>query len=175
MVHRPFLLLVAYIFAQLRSCLATVSNRTIDDTKGDPVTGFIPVYAPENQWNLQGSNCTGCLVQPDIGQLFDYTWHDTTQGDGGVPSSVTLNFTGTAIYLFCVVPNTIPFATTLVDLKFTLDGASIGTYTHVPDSSSDMLYSVPVLSSQNLTNEAHTLVAETASNSLFVFDFAMYT
>ncbi|KAJ7906333.1 hypothetical protein B0H13DRAFT_1619514, partial [Mycena leptocephala] len=151
-----------------------LSNRTIDDTKGDPITGFLPIYAPESHWNL-GTNCSGCLVQPDIGQLFDYTWHDTTQGDGGVSSSVTLNFTGTAIYLFCVVPNTIPFATTLVDLKFTLDGALIGTYTHIPGSSADILYSVPVLSSQDLNNEAHTLIAETASNSLFVFDFAMYT
>jgi len=114
-------------------------------------------------------------VQPDIGQLFDYTWHDTTQGDGGVPSSVTLNFTGTAVYLFSVVPNTIPFATTLVNLQFTLDGNPIGTYTHVPDSSSDILYSVPVLSSENLNNTPHTLVAETSSNSLFIFDFAMYT
>jgi hypothetical protein len=82
---------------------------------------------------------------------------------------------GTAIYLFCVIPNTIPFTTTLVDLKFTLDGALISTYTHIPDSSADILYSVPVLSSQDLSNEAHTLIAETASNSLFVFDFAMYT
>ncbi|KAJ6514547.1 hypothetical protein DFH09DRAFT_1333033 [Mycena vulgaris] len=171
MVRRLFLP-VACVFAQARSCFATIFNRTIDDTKRDPITGFIPIYAPENQWN---PNCSGCLVQPDIAQLFDFTWHDTTQSDGGVPSSVTLNFTGTAIYLFCVVPNTIQFATTLVHLTFTLDGVPIGTYTHVPDSSTDILYSVPVLSSQNLTNEAHTLVAETASNSLFVFDFAMYT
>ncbi|KAJ7858754.1 hypothetical protein B0H13DRAFT_1640351 [Mycena leptocephala] len=171
---RRCLLPVACILGWLPSCIATLSNRTIDDTKGDPITGFLPIYAPESHWNL-GTNCSGCLVQPDIGQLFDYTWHDTTQGDGGVSSSVTLNFTGTAIYLFCVIPNTIPFTTTLVDLKFTLDGALISTYTHIPDSSADILYSVPVLSSQDLSNETHTLIAETASNSLFVFDFAMYT
>ncbi|KAJ7167452.1 hypothetical protein C8R43DRAFT_877357 [Mycena crocata] len=167
-------LLVAWILWLLRSCIAIVSNRTIDDTKGDSITGFIPIYSPAKQWT-PGTNCSGCLVQPEIGRLFDYTWHDTTQGDGGVPSTVTLNFTGTAIYLFCVVPNSIPFATTLVDLKFVLDGVLIGTYTHVPDSSNEILYSVPVLSSVNLKNEPHTLVAQTASNSLFVFDFAMYT
>ncbi|KAJ7689461.1 hypothetical protein B0H17DRAFT_1135042 [Mycena rosella] len=173
MVRRLFLP-VACIFAQVRRCFATISNRTIDDTKGDAITGFLPIYAPTQQWNV-GTDCSGCLVQPDPSQLFDYTWHDTTQGDGGVPSSVTLNFTGTAIYLFCVVPNTITFATTLVNLNFTLDGVPIGTFTHVPDSSSDILYSVPVLSSQNLKNEPHILVAETAGNSLFVFDVAMYT
>ncbi|KAF8186910.1 hypothetical protein K438DRAFT_1595870 [Mycena galopus ATCC 62051] len=169
-----FLLPLACILGGLRGCIAAFSNRTIDDTNGDPITGFLPVYAPEAQWNV-GQNCSGCLVQPDVGQLFDYTWHDTTQGASGVPSSVTLNFTGTAIYLFSVVPNTIPFATTLVNLNFTLDGAPIGTYTHVPDDSSNILYSVPVLSSQNLTNGAHTLVAETAGNSVFLFDYAMYT
>ncbi|KAJ6558046.1 hypothetical protein B0H19DRAFT_126793 [Mycena capillaripes] len=169
-----FFLPVACILVWLRSCIAALSNRTIDDTKGDSVTGLLPVYAPANQWNV-GTNCSGCLVQPEIGQLFDYTWHDTTQGDGGVSSSVTLNFTGTAIYLFGVVPNTIPFATTLVDLAFTLDGGSMGTYTHIPDNSSDILYSVPIFNAENLSNEAHTLVAETTSNSIFLFDFAMYT
>ncbi|KAJ7742725.1 hypothetical protein DFH07DRAFT_39563 [Mycena maculata] len=173
MVRRSFLPL-AYLFGQLRDCFATISNRTIDDTNGDPITGFTPVYAPEAQWNV-GQNCSGCLVQPDPSQVFDRTWHDTTQGTGGVPSSVTLNFTGTAIYLFCVVPNTISFATTVYDLSFTLDDGSIGTYTHVPDASDEILYSVPVLSSENLSNQAHTLVAETAGNSLFVFDFAIYT
>ncbi|KAJ7440142.1 hypothetical protein FB451DRAFT_1344130 [Mycena latifolia] len=166
MAPRLFLPVALCIFAQVRSCFATVSNRTIDDTKGDPITGFIPVYAPEKH---------GCFVQPDPAQLFDYTKHDTTQGDGGVPSSLTSWILGTAIYLFCVVPNTIPSTTTFVNLQFTLDGVLIGTYTHAPDSSTDILYSVPVLSSQNLKNEPHTLVAQTASNSLFIFDFAIYT
>ncbi|KAJ7634704.1 hypothetical protein FB45DRAFT_472363 [Roridomyces roridus] len=148
------------------------TNRTIDDTNGDLITGFMPVYAPTSAWNP--TNCTVCFVQPEGGQFFDYTKHDSTQV-ASVPSSVTLNFTGTAIYLFCVVPNTVPLTTTFVDLKFTLDGAPVGTYTHVPDSSSDILYQVPVLSTQNLNNTPHTLIAETAGNSLFIFDFAIYT
>jgi hypothetical protein len=49
---RRCLLPVACILGWLPSCIATLSNRTIDDTKGDPITGFLPIYAPESHWNL---------------------------------------------------------------------------------------------------------------------------
>ncbi|KAJ6542808.1 hypothetical protein B0H19DRAFT_957811 [Mycena capillaripes] len=158
-------LLAFYALALVQVCLSAVSNRTIDDFNGDAVTGALPVY--EGGWNVDG-NCTTCFVQPVSNQAFDHTWHDTTG-----QNSVTLQFTGTAIYFFGIVPNTVPFADTLVNVTFTVDGAFVGSYTHIPDTSSTILYNVPMLSAEGLSNKAHTLVAKVSD--LLLFDFAIYT
>ncbi|KAJ7662906.1 hypothetical protein B0H17DRAFT_952938 [Mycena rosella] len=160
---------------QVQNCLSAVSNRTIDDFNGDLITGFMPLYEPQNVWNTDG-NCSACFVKPDPSQALDLTWHDSTQkSEGDSPSSVTIQFTGTAIYLFCIIPNTVPNSATTVSLAFTIDDTSHGGYNHAPDASSDILYAVPVLSAEALSNEPHTLVARTAEPSLFIFDYAMYT
>lgn len=52
-------------------------NVTIDDQNGDPETGRLVVYEPENLWT-QGASCTACTIQPDKSQAFDNTWHDST-------------------------------------------------------------------------------------------------
>jgi hypothetical protein len=51
----------------------------------------------------------------------------------------------------------------------------VGSYFHIPDASTTVLYSVPMFTKEGLSNEAHTLVAQTATPHLFIFDYAMYT
>ncbi|KAJ7483814.1 hypothetical protein B0H11DRAFT_1914677 [Mycena galericulata] len=156
---RPSLLAIHALSWHVQTCISTVSNRTIDDFYGDSVTGVVPSYDPSGVWNA--------VV------VFDDTWHDTTSLNATDPPSVTIQFTGTAIYLFGIVPNTVPFADTIVDLTFVLDGAFLGSYTHTPDTSTTILYSVLMLSSSGLSNKTHTLLAQTAA--LFIFDYAIYT
>jgi len=89
-----------------------------------------------------------------------------------------LEFTGTAIYLFSIVPNTVPSDPSTfnaINLRFILDGIAVGTYAYTMDNSSTIEYSVPVLSLDNLVNEPHTLVAEPNAPSLFILDRAIYT
>ncbi|KAJ7662914.1 hypothetical protein B0H17DRAFT_1257583 [Mycena rosella] len=173
MIFRPFRTFLAICaLAQFQVCIAILSNRTVDDFNGDLITGFLPLYEPQNAWNTDG-NCTSCSVKPDPTQALDHTWHDSSQRAGDSPSSVTLQFTGTAIYLFCIVPA--DDATNLVNLTFTLDGTFTGAYTHTPIGSKDISYLVPVLATGGFNNTPHTLVARTASPSLFIFDYAMYT
>jgi hypothetical protein len=50
-----------------------------------------------------------------------------------------------------------------------------GRYIHLPDTSTAFHYSFPVFSAGGLQNEPHTLIAATASHSLFIFDYAVYT
>ncbi|KAJ7192961.1 hypothetical protein GGX14DRAFT_379556 [Mycena pura] len=162
-------------FTQLSRCLAAITNRTIDDTNGDPITGFMPMYTPNNlQWNV-GSACTGCKIQPDPDLAFDSNWHAITRHEGDGPTFVTLNFTGAAIYLFSFLPSEIPWVTTLASLQFTLDGEMVGTYAHSPDNSSTYEYSVPVISLESFVNKPHTLVAEPVGTSYFIFDYVFYT
>lgn len=85
-----------YLFTVVDSVHAA-SNRTIDDTNGDSVTGNLPGYGSSVGigWN-HGPPCSACLLKPDADQLFMGTWHDNTL-DSGVAgyNSITLNFTGT--------------------------------------------------------------------------------
>ncbi|KAJ6562836.1 hypothetical protein DFH09DRAFT_490905 [Mycena vulgaris] len=117
--------LAACALAYLEGCISAVLNRTIDNFKGDLTTGFVPIYEPQHSWNtVVDGNCTLCSVKPDPTRTVDNTWHDSSQRAGDSPSSVTIQFTGTAIYLFCIVPQDDP--TNLVNLTFTVDGASTG-------------------------------------------------
>ncbi|KAJ6594424.1 hypothetical protein B0H19DRAFT_1095447 [Mycena capillaripes] len=177
MIYRRSLLAVYYALAYAHVCISVVLNRTIDDVNGDTVTGFLPIYDPPAGWNIVfDNNCTICWVHPDSAQAFDHTWHDVTQQAGEDPYSVTLQFTGTSISFFGIVPNLVPGSNALINLTFALDGASVGNYTHIPDSSTTaMMYSVPMLSLAGLSNQTHTLVAKTWSPSLFIFDYANYT
>ncbi|KAJ6614168.1 hypothetical protein B0H10DRAFT_2221630 [Mycena sp. CBHHK59/15] len=125
----------------------------------------------------QNSDCTPCLVAPKPQNAFDGTWHDSSQLPGGPAVSVTLSFTGTAIYVFCILANTVPGTVTTADYAFTLDGASSGTYSHAPDSTSNYIYGANVYSAEGLEQGSHQVVVTTdnPSGSLLLFDYAVYT
>ncbi|KAK6977046.1 hypothetical protein R3P38DRAFT_2666925 [Favolaschia claudopus] len=176
MIIHPALIFTFYALLQVPLCLSTLSNRSIDDFNGDTVTGEIPIYAPPDLWNIVvDSNCSSCFVKPVASETFDRTWHDTTARDNTIVYSVTLRFTGTAVYFFGIVPNTVPGSETVINTAFSLDGTLAGSYTHNPDTSNNMLYSVPMLSLEGLANIPHTLVAQAQAPSLLLFDYAVYT
>ncbi|KAJ7245452.1 hypothetical protein C8J57DRAFT_1082236 [Mycena rebaudengoi] len=172
----PFFIPLAYLLWKIQSCFAVSSNRTIDDFYGDPITGFIPLYEPHKAWNANG-NCSICFVHVDPTQTSNDTWHDSTQRNNNAPSSVTIQFTGTAVYLFSIIPNLTP-SDPLVDynLTFTLDDMLSGTFMHLAQNTlNDISYHVPIFASTGLASQPHTLIARTASPSIFIFDYAIYT
>lgn len=61
---------------QLSAVSGLTKNIIVDDTYGDPVTGQLVTYAPDD-WNV-GQDCAGCTAHPDASQLFDNTWHDNS-------------------------------------------------------------------------------------------------
>ncbi|KAJ7272834.1 hypothetical protein C8J57DRAFT_260268 [Mycena rebaudengoi] len=155
----------------------TFQNRTIDDESGDSVSGAKPVYSPPTYWSLN-SSCDGCKVHPNASLAFNRTWHDSSQLPGNGPVSITLEFTGTAIYVYCIVPPVIPGVVSLYNLNFTLDGADSGRFHFSPTSTADYLYNVPALSLPSIPNQKHSLVMSTDNSvdgSIFLFDYAIYT
>jgi hypothetical protein len=90
---------------------------------------------------------------------------------------------GTAIWVFCIIPNQAADITTTANFTFELDGALNGTFYHPPDASSTILYNYSVYSVTGLPNVPHTLVMsptsgagpDIADNSLMLFDYAIYT
>ncbi|TFK89882.1 hypothetical protein K466DRAFT_7232 [Polyporus arcularius HHB13444] len=173
------LVLPLLLTTALASCASASSvNRTIDDETGDSVTGVVPTYSPPAAWK-QGSTCSGCFVQLDPDHVLGGTWHDATHGTGDAePLLITAQFSGTAVYVYNVLANTVPWTTTYTSLNFLLDGEQVGTYVHVPTSDTAFEYDVPVYTNSNLAKKQHTLVIEATGNtnaSLVLFDYIVYT
>ncbi|CCM03339.1 uncharacterized protein FIBRA_05468 [Fibroporia radiculosa] len=173
----PYLLLLGIIFSVLSNVSSVSVNRTIDDRLGDPITGLMPIY--NGSWNF-GPECPVCIVLPNINKTFDRTWHDcTVYPTDTAPHTVSLTFNGTAIWVYCVIPNYVEYAITLTNVSINLDGENVGIYTHIPEEdTSEMIYNVSVYTNTNLENTLHTIVLEPlrqTNSSVFLFDWAQYT
>ena len=157
---------------------ARSTNRTIDDEYGDSVTGLAPEYSPPGAWH-QGSTCQACFVQLDGSQVLEGSWHDTTHHGGDPePRSITMRFNGTAVYVYGVLANNVPFTDTLTNLTFAIDGAQVGTFVHEPTNSTLFDYNVPVYVNPELENLEHTLEIQAVGDStpsLILFDYVVYT
>ncbi|KAH9914660.1 uncharacterized protein BXZ73DRAFT_54860, partial [Epithele typhae] len=156
---------------------AAASNRTIDDQNGDSISGTVPIYAPSSSWK-QGATCDGCFIQLNTADVHDGTWHDATHSPNDAQDlTITATFTGTAVYVFNVLANTVQYTTTFTTLTFTLDGTEVGDFTHNPSTSTDFQYGVLTFSKTGLANEPHTLVITSGgdASSLVLFDYMVYT
>ncbi|KAH9003684.1 hypothetical protein EDB86DRAFT_2798741, partial [Lactarius hatsudake] len=96
------------------------------------------------------------------------------------PVSVQFNFTGSALYLFCVLPLGIPPNTnstpTFMNLTFTLDGEPAGSFFHNGSTNTGGFQSnVPVFSRGSLSNSAHNLLVNLGPNSVFLLDYYVST
>jgi hypothetical protein len=92
---------------------------------------------------------------------------------------------GTAIYIFCIIPNRIhnnPGVTTFMNLTFAIDGELAGTYQHQPDTTETVAFNFAVYANESLRNAPHSIVISPtagpirdSTNSLILFDYAIYT
>ncbi|KAJ8481307.1 hypothetical protein ONZ51_g6086 [Trametes cubensis] len=178
----------ASFLALFVACVAVAGvdvNRTIDDQKGDSVTGVAPLFLPTDLWNI-GQTCTSCVIRAgspiDPGQVFDGTWHDATHyGDSDPDRIVQVSFTGHAIYVYHTIMNILVHgASTRTNLTFLIDSEFVGNYLHNPtsnDSTPAVFYQMLVYSNDALEQGEHTLqvVASGGSTVLVLFDYVMYT
>ncbi|KAI1786426.1 hypothetical protein LXA43DRAFT_55488 [Ganoderma leucocontextum] len=173
------LLYLSLSFTPVRSGLV---NITVDDQLGDSTTGLIPEYAPNDGAWVAGSpteNCPTCRITPsilDLTQIHEQTWHDTTYLPSETPVTITVHFTGSAVYVFNILPNTLPDSTlTSASISFSIDGEDAGTFTRSPDSSSTILYNQLVYHNTALNDGLHILIMTPGDNSLTLFDYLLYT
>ncbi|KAJ8487593.1 hypothetical protein ONZ51_g4084 [Trametes cubensis] len=155
---------------------AILVNHTVDDQA--VLNPMVLTYTGPagNSW-IPGQTCTTCLIPPGIidpSKAYDGTWFYT----GEASTSIVASFTGTAVYVYNILPNTVPSnAPTLTNLSFSIDGDYAGQFVHIPDSTSTVLYNVSIFASTNLANAAHVLTisvqGENASHVLF--DYLVYT
>ncbi|KAG9224106.1 hypothetical protein CCMSSC00406_0006774 [Pleurotus cornucopiae] len=175
----PFLdhaLRIIYLLYILIIAAAAPRNITIDDELGDELTGNRPSFSPLLGW-AQGAVCDGCL-KLDAGQTIQRTWHDHTRRSNETWSAVSFPFTGTAVFVYCILANNFTGITTLANYSFFLDGAEVGRFIHVPENGSDFQYNVLVYSNTSVPNGNHTfqlLADSNVSDTLILFDYAQYT
>ena len=163
---------------------SSLVNVTVDDQLGDPNTGLFPVYLPVQPptWHAGSpmENCTGCKIQPytlDLNQIHARTWHDATHTPPDTPATITVSFSGSAVYVFNIVPNSLPGTATFTNISFAIDGEHVYSFLHAPDPSSIILYNYPVYSNTTLQDGLHTLVMSAGGDtkSLVLFDYLIYT
>lgn len=171
------------LFALLLLPSTAVSvNVTVDDTFGGNDGTVIPEYLPANgPWHVGSptEQCDVCAIKPselDTSQIFDQSWHHGSYLLNN-PISVQVTFPGTAVYVYNVVPNTIPGANTFMNISFAIDGETVGQFLHVPDSISEIMYNHLVYANTTLSDSPHTLVmSASGSNESFIFfDYLLYT
>jgi len=115
-----------------------------------------------------------------VTKAFDGTWHDTqVQANITVPHTITVQFNGTAVYAYSIIPNSFNSTEITTNMTFTLDGNYVNSYLYVGDQSTDLIYNVPVYANLSLSNEEHTLVIEATPGpfaaSTVLFDYVEYT
>ncbi|KAG6840976.1 hypothetical protein C0991_002958 [Blastosporella zonata] len=168
---------------------SAVTNRTIDDTAGDLITGAKPIYM-NVPWETPA--CGGCKIKPPLDDVFMQTYSALTYMQEKFPfMSIQFSFQGifflsafvkegsTAIYVYFILANNVgPEITSETLANFTLDGQLIETYHHIPTSSPDYEFNALVFSQDSLPNTNHILLISTSGvdRHLFTsFDYAKYT
>ncbi|KAH0583495.1 hypothetical protein H2248_009123 [Termitomyces sp. 'cryptogamus'] len=174
MYYRIFQTLL-FLFSPL--IYAAITNRTIDDTHGDLVTGAKPIYLP-GPW--QHSDCGGCAIKPPLDNVFMQTYSAFTYMEEKFPSmSIQFSFQGTAIYVYFILANFVNDGVTTETLcDFLLDGVNVSRFHHDPTSSREYEFNALAFAKDNLTNNNHTLLISTSgvNRHLFTsFDYANYT
>ncbi|KAF8912180.1 hypothetical protein CPB84DRAFT_1742791 [Gymnopilus junonius] len=177
-LFRLFLFLLS-LFPSLAAA-GNVVNRTIDDTFGDSQTGQRVTYLPATSGVWQDETCMGCKITPDVTQAFKGTYTAATYNPGLGNINITMQFSGTAIYVFFILANNAGDGiTSLTEANFTLDGNAPQLFQHAPDlTTTNIDFNQLVFSQENLLNAQHTLVVSTSgvnTNVYINFDYAIYT
>ncbi|KAJ6459964.1 hypothetical protein C8R45DRAFT_842997 [Mycena sanguinolenta] len=178
---RWFLIALFLVVSSLVS--GSTVNRTIDDVNGDSVTGDLVLYLPEVPasegplWFNQTS-CSTCADIPDATFAFDNTWSAAQYSAGVGSMSLSVKFTGTAIYVFFILPNFSEaslVSTVLCD--FFIDGVVVGSFSHQSDGSGAFVYNALVYRNTSIPDGDHVLLIETtgADPAVIIFDYAIYT
>lgn len=91
-----FIVILARFFVS--PVVALVTNRTIDDTFGDPITGQQVVFMPSTPGIWKTQDCTDCVLNPDASNAFGGTYTSATYFPALRSMFATLTFQGTPIH-----------------------------------------------------------------------------
>lgn len=156
-----------WILVSTLALMVSAANVTVDDAGQDIV------YS--GSWNI-GNTCTVCVAQPQGNRTYQQTWHDVTRDAGEESRFLEYSFEGGSVTLYGILADIVRDGfTTNVNLTISIDGEAKGVYQHVPQPLNTYSYDVPMLSVSGLSAGSHTLRAELEPNSMWMFDYLVYT
>ena len=85
---------------------------------------------------------------------------------------------GTAIYIYGILPPTVLYATTYVNVSVQLDGKGVGRFENDPTGQSGYRYNATIYKNTSLEYGEHNVVITARRDvnaSYFAFDWAQYT
>ncbi|EJD46491.1 hypothetical protein AURDEDRAFT_164321 [Auricularia subglabra TFB-10046 SS5] len=150
-------------------------NVTIDDTHGDARTGHLPSYSPDGLWNAVCPGCGAVDVPFDWDRVRQRTIHDAVLNTDGGKANVTLNFNGSAIYVFFAV---LPVFGMHIDFYLDSSPRPVETYIRLANATSTgVLYDQLVFKSGPLADVEHSLLISCEYEGAWIamFDYALYT
>ncbi|KAJ6620446.1 hypothetical protein B0H10DRAFT_1078443 [Mycena sp. CBHHK59/15] len=198
--HSLFAVFFLLFWCREQSVQGAQVNVTVDDS--DPPV----LYNPSTSWNSNQVVCTSCNNPPSVLALRD-TYHkgvhlvavvDEDDGPNGgravvlaprtdeddpnfsdTPVTAQLNFTGTAVYIYCIQPlgaSVAPQPPTLMNITFSLDDRMISTFVHQGSpTASGFRSGVNVFAQKGLSDGPHALRLSLGPNSALILDYVIYT
>nr|GAT43640.1 predicted protein [Mycena chlorophos] len=124
-----------------------------------------------------------CVVPPKNVKLVDGTWHESSfsLSSGGfpnIPSTATIVFNGSAVYVNSIILGTASNTSANIDLVFFLDGVQVGGFSQSTGTSRNF-QSTTVLALENIAARTHTLAIQNGQldgpDSLLILDSIVYT
>lgn len=190
---------IAAFLSFINVVLCVLTNVSIDDTDGDPITGQKIIYDSPT-WSF-GPSCEDCEAIPTpASSAFLGTWHDTTFLPGNGLVSATALFTGdftssptnrnvlltdllcglsgSAVYVMCILTGTAGNPDGNTDMTFFLDNERVANFSRAPDGDASYQFNVPVFSMDGLSMTQHniTLVSGMQGQAaLVLLDRVIYT
>ncbi|KAK0481577.1 hypothetical protein IW261DRAFT_1562874 [Armillaria novae-zelandiae] len=158
---------------------AKLVNVTIDDQSAGLV------FSPVDAWN-NGTACQSCTAHPDASRAFDGTWYDSTfnkdSGSNAYPNqvlNVSMSFTGTAIYVICILANTATSPTGNSDMTFYIDNKFVGEFYQIAPGEPGYQYNVTVYSNNSIPNGLHNFKLQNGHvdgiKALVILDSIIYS
>ncbi|KAJ3539258.1 hypothetical protein NM688_g6394 [Phlebia brevispora] len=168
MVSLHLLTVFSWLF-MVHGTFASWVNVTVDDELGDPQSGIKPTYTPPGSWLLKTYPAFNSI---HYGTLhFMERKHKNNQRDE-LPT-ITLNFTGTAVYLYFLVPSR-----DVTDLQISVDGLIWETCASKLVNSDTLPHfhgREIALSPLPFGEHAVSISPIAGSDSVMYFDYAVYT
>ncbi|TFK57565.1 hypothetical protein OE88DRAFT_1804082 [Heliocybe sulcata] len=174
---------ILFFFLCIGEILAVLTNVTVDDNNGDPVTHAKVTYSPAGVWNF-GPQCVACTAHPDPNQVYMRTWHDATyyptEPDNITENIVSMSvpFNGSAIYVYCILTFTFDHPAGNSDMRFLIDNDIVGVFELPPNGSTTYDYHYPVYVNESIETGPHTFRLESGYNntkSVVIFDYMVYS
>jgi len=172
-------LLVLSALHHCSSSTALLVNTTIDDDGVDPNTGLGVTYAPASSWS-RGQACTTCFARPDPSVALLGTWHDSTYSFGEPVISATVQFQGSALYVYCILAPITPDTGTDSYMSMFIDHELVGTFIQSPTQVANYT-STLVYQNTSISSGSHLFVLQNGNtntrinDTLMLFDYLIYS